>query len=165
VAKVGQKSLQSLVPGGAVAVAYVLLGIYLLPSVLFLEELYRTSAQTDSFLMNWFFALANDKGMAMSELHHLILPVITGMSVATLKRDPGPAVWVMLVACLVGFVLILAAQVMLDVEAYRQGLTGLGIADDHIAGARGFLSVQRANLLLYFSVMAGLKASSQEGDA
>lgn len=153
-----KNAVQLYVPSGAVAMAYVLLAIYLLPSVVFLGELFRTAALSESFVLTWFFALANDKSMAMSELHQLILPVITAMSVASLKSEPGPAAWLMLGACLGGFVLILGAQVMLDVTGYRVALEGLGFTGVEVDGARTFLGSQRTNLLLYFSVMAGLKA-------
>jgi hypothetical protein len=152
-------------PTGWVVMAYLLIGIYLLPAVVVVFGLANTGGGTrPSFLLDWYFALATNRTSALSEIHQLILPLIAGMSVITLS-DPrqSRASWILVAVSLTGFVMLVGVQVLLDIGRYQANLTGLSFTADQLQAGHELLEVQRSNLLIYFAVLAGLKVTSPGG--
>jgi hypothetical protein len=138
--------------------ATVLLVLYVLPIWVFAFEIWRTRGLTGSWYFRWIGALAANSGSALTEVHQLLLPLVSGLSVVALRTATTGARW-LAGFVLLNFVFAIGLDVALNIEDLAKSLNGFGL---DIAALVALLRRMRETLLLYYAILVGVRLGSPE---
>jgi hypothetical protein len=117
------------------------------------EELWRTGGRQFSSFFPWIDSFAANSGSALTELHQLLLPLVSGLSVVALKSG-GRGVRLLAGFVLFNFLLAIVIDVALNIEVVKSGLAGLNVATDPLVA---LLRRIRETLLLYYAILVGVR--------
>ena len=144
-------------PNQALSLGFALLGFYVLPPVLFLIALIWTKwGQQPSWYFAWFLSLARNNASALTEIHQLLLPLLSGLSIVAFAKHPQ-RVHSLAFLCLFGFVLAIFLDVALGIPSLRRDLAGSNVDAGALESIVALLRRIRENLLVYFAIVVGIR--------
>lgn len=144
--------------GATIYLAFVLLGLYAAPLVLWIAAIPFTEGMSVQHpTMKWFVAFVTNHQDTLSEFHKVLLPIITGVSVIAFVGRKSKALLALITFVLLLFVLTIGASVYFDVVSSNLDavVEGLDPGD-----ARAFFSRIRESLLIYLMTLLGIRVVS-----
>jgi hypothetical protein len=148
-----QRTTSLLDPFSTLVASSVLLLLYVVPMWILAFELWRTGGQDASAFFPWVHSFAANSGSALTEVHQLLLPLVSGLSVVALKSG-GRGVRFLAGFVLLNFVLAIVIDVALNVDVVKSGLEGFDVDTDALAA---LLRRIRETLLLYYAILVGVR--------
>ena len=144
-------------PSATLLAASALLLLYVAPMWILAEELWRTGGRQFSSFFPWIDSFAANSGSALTEVHQLLLPLVSGLSVVALKSG-GRGVRLLAGFVLLNFLLAIVIDVALNIEVVKSGLVGLDVDTDALTA---LLRRIRETLLLYYAILVGVRLGTQ----
>ena len=145
-------------PGATAAVAALLLGIYAAPAAILVATLFSTKLATqNSWYFEFFFALATSHGDVMTEIHQLLLPLLSLFSIATFRTLGGRHLLWLGGAVLASFLLVVVLEIWLGTPQLKVNLQGWSIKDTQLDAADAMLRRMRESQMMYLAIVIGLR--------
>lgn len=147
-----------LTPRAASRLAAGLLVLYVAPAAgMVVALLWTRMAATQSWYFGWFFSLAASHGDALTEIHQLLLPLLTLFSVSTFRQLSGQSVVVLGGFVLGSFLLVIGLEVLLGTPALTENLAGLNFDGAALKAADSMLRRMRESQTMYLALLIGLR--------
>lgn len=143
-------------PAETLLAASALLLLYVLPLWILAWEIWRTGGENPSPYFAWIDSLASNSGSALTEVHQLLLPLVSGLSVVALRTPTRGARW-LAGFVLLNFVFAIGLDVALNIDDVAKGLEGLDVEVELLVGLSRRV---RETLLLYYAILVGVRLGS-----
>lgn len=143
-----------------ILVAFVLLGFYMLPVFLLGMGMYKTTTDglvfsDPSFFTDWFVAYARSADSTLNEFHKLLFPVISAISIVSIRTRPSLGLLLLALSVLLSFVLSLFLSVVFDMPRTIEALRLLHPDVDEPKIATFFERVMEMQLM-YLMMLLGI---------
>lgn len=145
-------------PAATAMVAAALLALYAAPAAGLIVALFSTNLATrNSWYFEFFFALATNHGDVMTEIHQLLLPLLSLFSIATFRRLASRHLLWLGALVLGSFLVVVGLEIWLGTPQLTANLGGWSIDPAALKAADGMLRRMRESQMMYLAILIGLR--------
>lgn len=143
-----------------ISLAGFLIFCYMLPIFLVCFAAWQTEGFLEPhYLLGWLSSFLNSSETYLSDFHKILFPIISAISVVSLKNKPSTAVLLFSGIVFLGYLLSVGMHVYLNTADVKNALGGLPdpLNTDLILN---FFSRVKETLLMYFMMLIGINVSN-----
>jgi hypothetical protein len=145
-------------PSATALVAGALLTIYTAPALGLIIALCSTNmASRDSWYFEFFFTLAKSHGDVMTEIHQLLLPLLSLFSIATFRHLGRRQLLFLGGMVFLGFLVVVGLQVWVGTPQIRKNIAAWRIGTEELTAADAMLRRMRESQMMYLAILIGLR--------